>query len=138
MQAVELQQVRPDFRFARVDQQAMLWLALQRAQRHQHGVVLVVAHRGLALGRQQPDDLAGELLDAIKKNWVYNKPLDHENVKEELGDLMFYITALMMLEGLTMQEVLQSNADKLSERYKGLQYSDEAAQARADKQNEAG
>lgn len=81
---------------------------------------------------------AGELLDAIKKNWVYNKPLDHENVKEELGDLMFYITALMMLEGLTMQEVLQSNADKLSERYKGLQYSDEAAQARADKQNEAG
>ncbi len=76
---------------------------------------------------------AGELLDAIKKNWVYNKELDSENVKEELGDLMFYITALMLLQGITVYEVLEANVTKLEKRYAGLQYTDEAAQARADK-----
>lgn len=30
---------------------------------------------------------AGELLDAVKKSVVYKKPLDRENVVEELGDL---------------------------------------------------
>ena len=76
---------------------------------------------------------AGELLDAIKKNWVYNKELDSENVKEELGDLMFYITAMMLLQGITLDEVLEANVTKLEKRYAGLQYTDEAAQARADK-----
>ena len=76
---------------------------------------------------------AGELLDAVKKNWVYNKELDSENVKEELGDLMFYITAMMLLQGITLDEVLQANATKLEKRYAGLQYTDAAAQARADK-----
>ena len=76
---------------------------------------------------------AGELLDAVKKNWVYNKELDSENVKEELGDLMFYITAMMLLQGITLDEVLEANVTKLEKRYAGLQYSDEAAQTRADK-----
>ena len=38
---------------------------------------------------------AGELLDAIKKRWVYGKTLDIENVIEELGDIRFYMEALM-------------------------------------------
>ena len=32
----------------------------------------------------------GELVDAIKKAAVYNKPMDNENVLEELGDIEFY------------------------------------------------
>lgn len=76
---------------------------------------------------------AGELLDAIKKVWVYNKPLDRENVVEELGDLRFYMQAMMIYTGITEQEVLQHNADKLAKRYVGLKYSDAAAIERADK-----
>ena len=76
---------------------------------------------------------AGELLDAVKKHWVYNKPLDRENVVEELGDLRFYIQAMMNLLHISEQEVLQGNANKLSVRYKGLVYTDQAAQDRADK-----
>ena len=76
---------------------------------------------------------AGELLDAIKKEWVYNKPLDYKNVIEELGDLRFYIQAMMIHTGITEQEVLQHNADKLAKRYVGMRYSDIAAQTRADK-----
>lgn len=76
---------------------------------------------------------AGELADAIKRDKVYNKPVDLANIKEELGDLMFYIHATMNLYGIKEQEVLQLNALKLATRYAGLRYSDEAAQNRADK-----
>lgn len=76
---------------------------------------------------------AGELADAVKKEFIYGKPRDRKNILEELGDLRFYIQATMMLYGISEQEVLQENANKLSIRYKSLRYSDEAAQSRADK-----
>lgn len=76
---------------------------------------------------------AGELLDAIKKMAVYNKPLDRVNVVEELGDIEFYLEGLRSGLGITRAETLAANVDKLSVRYKGLQYSDQAAQERADK-----
>lgn len=78
---------------------------------------------------------AGELADAIKKEVIYGKPADRANIVEELGDLRFYIQATMNLYGITEQEVLQQNANKLCVRYKSLRYSDEAAQNRADKEN---
>ena len=75
---------------------------------------------------------AGELLDAIKKTWVYNKELDRANVIEELGDMRFYMQALMNELCITEEEVIQANVDKLSIRYKEG-YTDAAAIARADK-----
>lgn len=79
---------------------------------------------------------AGELLDAVKKHVLYGKPLDIENVVEELGDLKFYITGLMEKLGISEWRVEEHNRAKLGERYKSLTYSDEAAQTRADKQPE--
>ena len=76
---------------------------------------------------------AGELADAVKKEVIYGKTLDRKNIVEELGDLRFYIQAVMQIYRITEQEVLQENANKLSIRYKQLRYSDEAAQTRADK-----
>ena len=76
---------------------------------------------------------SGELLDAIKKHVVYGKELDRINVIEELGDLTFYIHAMMNLLGISEQQVLQHNACKLQARYESMSYSDEAAQARQDK-----
>lgn len=75
---------------------------------------------------------AGELVDAIKKTWIYNKPLDRENVVEELGDLNFYIMHLQNILNITDEEILSHNVNKLNERYANG-YSDQAAQARADK-----
>lgn len=80
---------------------------------------------------------SGELLDAIKKVAVYNKPEDLENLKEELGDLEFYLEGLRQELGVTREETLQGNMAKLSKRY-GANYSDAAAQARVDKQGENG
>lgn len=76
---------------------------------------------------------AGELADAIKKHVVYGKPLERENVVEELGDLRFYMQQIMNMHGISEEEVLQGNANKLSKRYPAGQYSDTAAVARLDK-----
>lgn len=76
---------------------------------------------------------AGEFADVVKKEYIYNKPRDINHVIEELGDLEFYLQAAYTHYGLTRQEVIQANATKLGKRYAGLYYSDDAAQARADK-----
>lgn len=78
---------------------------------------------------------AGELLDAIKKLWAYEKPMTEavmENIVEELGDLEFYMQLLRLKLGLQREYILEKNADKLGKRYADG-YSNAAALARADK-----
>lgn len=78
---------------------------------------------------------AGELLDAVKKSAIYNKNLDVVNVVEELGDLEFYMEGLRQSIGITREQCLNANKEKLSQRYHKLTYSNEQAQKRADKQD---
>lgn len=75
----------------------------------------------------------GELVDAIKKHVIYNKPIDLENVVEELGDIEFYLEGLRQGLGLNRDSILAHNIEKLSKRYAKGSYSNEQAQARADK-----
>lgn len=75
----------------------------------------------------------GELIDAVKKNTIYNKELDRENLIEELGDLEFYLEGIRQGAGITREETLTANKVKLGKRYDGLKYSDQSAQERADK-----
>lgn len=77
---------------------------------------------------------AGELLDAVKKGWAYNKTLDMENLIEELGDLFFYFQGMLNLLGLDVEFIKRMNQDKLSKRFPNIAYSDLHAQARLDKQ----
>jgi len=78
----------------------------------------------------------GELVDAIKKHWVYGKPIDHENVIEELGDIEFYLAAFRGVMGIARAQTIDANLWKLRDgpnaRYKNG-YTDAAAIARADK-----
>lgn len=76
---------------------------------------------------------AGELLDAVKKASIYVKDLDINNVIEELGDLEFYMEGLRAALGITREECLAANIDKLSKRYHQGSYSNAQAQQRADK-----
>ena len=76
---------------------------------------------------------AGELLDAVKKATIYNKPIDRENVIEELGDLEFYMEGLRQVMNISREEVISANMAKLGKRYRTGQYSDQQAQERADK-----
>lgn len=75
---------------------------------------------------------AGELIDALKKAWIYGKDLDHQNLIEECGDCMFYLAALLDQFGYTMSDAAEANYIKLSKRYP-QGYTDRAAQDRADK-----
>lgn len=75
---------------------------------------------------------AGELLDAIKKVWIYNKEPDWQNIAEELGDLLFYIQGMANILGGNLAELMEQNMEKLKKRYPAG-YTDAAAQARADK-----
>lgn len=75
---------------------------------------------------------AGELLDAIKKLCIYQKPLDVANVIEELGDLEFFMEGIRSAILVTREQVLQGNINKLLKRY-GEKYSNQAAHERADK-----
>ena len=76
----------------------------------------------------------GELIDAIKKHTIYGKPLDFVNVIEELGDIEFALEALRQLLSIHRDEVIAHNVEKLTTRYPEGHFSNEAAQARADKQ----
>jgi NTP pyrophosphatase (non-canonical NTP hydrolase) len=75
---------------------------------------------------------AGELLDAVKKNWVYGKPLDFDNIIEELGDLEWYMQAMRSLLDIDRDTILQANIAKLGKRYP-QGYTDAEAIERKDK-----
>ena len=60
---------------------------------------------------------AGELMDVYKKNVMYGKPIDIPNVKEEVGDIMWYIALLCHTYEFNLEDILQMNIDKLRARY---------------------
>jgi NTP pyrophosphatase (non-canonical NTP hydrolase) len=59
----------------------------------------------------------GELMDPYKKNLAYEKPIDWVNVKEEIGDLMWYVANFCNLNGFDLEEIMETNVKKLQERY---------------------
>jgi NTP pyrophosphatase (non-canonical NTP hydrolase) len=79
---------------------------------------------------------AGELLDAVKKHCVYQKPIDLNHVKEEAGDILFYLTGLLNDIDVSIEDCIKANMDKLSKRYASGKYSNDQAIARADKAEE--
>jgi NTP pyrophosphatase (non-canonical NTP hydrolase) len=79
---------------------------------------------------------AGELVDAVKKAAIYNKPLDIKTIIEEIGDLRFYEQGIMNALGITDEMVETHNRQKVAVRYANLTYSNDAAIARVDKVGE--
>ena len=79
---------------------------------------------------------SGELVDAVKKRFAYNKPLDLDNVMEELGDILFYVQGMLLAigNGYTLSALMELNTEKLTRRYPSG-YSDADAIARADKES---
>lgn len=76
---------------------------------------------------------AGELIDPVKKSMFYGKPLDVDNIREEAGDLLWYIAGpLCRALGCTLEDLAKENVNKLQKRYPG-KYTDQAAIERADK-----
>lgn len=64
---------------------------------------------------------AGETADIYKKELFHTAGKDRQEEKlSELGDVMFYLTKLIQLEGFTVAEVLAYNRKKLASRHPEL------------------
>ena len=74
--------------------------------------VLRLLHAGLGLCTE-----SGEFVDALKKHIFYGKFLDRTNLKEELGDALYYIALAADELGIDLQKILESNILKLKSRY---------------------
>lgn len=59
----------------------------------------------------------GELTDVYKKNLAYGKEIDITNVKEEIGDLMWYIAGFCKVNNFNLIEIMQTNIKKLKSRF---------------------
>ena len=60
---------------------------------------------------------AGEFQDMLKKHVFYGKPLDEVNLKEEIGDLLWYCAIALEALDTDFEAVMQTNIDKLKARY---------------------
>lgn len=76
---------------------------------------------------------ATEILDTVKKHVVYNQDLDRNKIIGLISQLDHAMAGVRRRFCFARIDVLQGNIDKLSTRYEKLQYTDEAAAARADK-----
>jgi NTP pyrophosphatase (non-canonical NTP hydrolase) len=60
---------------------------------------------------------AAEVTDQIKKELFHGHIPDREKVKDELSDVMWYMSNLSNKYGLTLKEIAVHNIDKLKRRY---------------------
>lgn len=74
---------------------------------------------------------AGEVTDMVKKEFAYGKKWDEEKMTLELGDVLFYLTALAIANGDTLERIIDSNVRKLNTRY-SQGYTDTEAVMRRD------
>ena len=88
------------------------------------GVDPRVLHAAIGLSTE-----VGELLDPIKKTIFYNKPLDVTNIKEESGDLLWYLAILYDAIGTDFETESTRVINKLKARFPE-KYTDECAEDR--------
>jgi len=60
---------------------------------------------------------AGEVADVVKKSLFYNRKLDKEKLKEEIGDLLWYIALCITGIDSSFEEIMEQNIAKLKARY---------------------
>lgn len=60
---------------------------------------------------------SGEILDALKKHKFYGRDLDIKNLKEEAGDLCWYLYQFLEGIGYTPEQCRADNIKKLEKRY---------------------
>lgn len=60
---------------------------------------------------------AGEVAGLLCREVYKSVNMPHEKWLEELGDVMWYLTAALMAKGITFQDLWNYNTKKLEERY---------------------
>lgn len=89
--------------------------------------LLRLLHAGIGMSGE-----TGEILDILKKGMAYGKEIDRTHLKEEVGDVLWYMAIMLDELGVSFEEVMLKNAEKLRKRYP-TGFSEKDAIARADK-----
>lgn len=59
----------------------------------------------------------GEVVDLLKKFFYHGHEVDSNRLKSELGDILWYVSAVASLFNINLQEIAQGNVEKLERRY---------------------
>ena len=73
---------------------------------------------------------SGEFIDHVKKYLYHGHDIDHEYVRKELGDILWYVVALMNCFDQDLIDVMEKNKEKLQNRYKSGGFSKEESRDR--------
>lgn len=60
---------------------------------------------------------SAEFSDMLKKALFYGKPIDQVNLKEEIGDLLWYAALALRALNSDFESVMERNIEKLKARY---------------------
>ena len=60
---------------------------------------------------------AGEVADIIKKAVFHGHDIPVKELKKELGDVLWYVSQLARVNGLTLENIAIANIKKLKKRY---------------------
>ena len=73
---------------------------------------------------------SAEILDHMKKLWVYDRAMDRDKVIEEMGDTIHYLMMLCIKMDVTFAGLIRNNMVKLNKRYpNGFSKADAIARA---------
>jgi len=72
----------------------------------------MLANVGLGLAGE-----SGEVCDIIKKHLLKSKELDLLHLKEELGDILWYIAEACECFGFNLSDIAKTNIEKLKKRH---------------------
>ncbi len=77
------------------------------------------AERSIRLlhGAMGLDTESGEIMDSLKRHFIYGSDLNVVNIREELGDIMWYVALICSELEIGIEDICRDNIAKLSKRY---------------------
>lgn len=87
------------------------------AMRTASGVCAATPENLLLNGVMGLNGEAGECIDMVKKHLFQGHDLNKDKLVKELGDVSWYLAISAEALGVSLEEVMQRNVDKLMERY---------------------
>lgn len=93
-----------------------------------------LAHKDVSLGYAAGLVVeAANMFDAVKKWIIYEQNTDRVKLANAMARFEWYMSAFRGANGITYDQTIQANIEKLGKRYPGFVYTNKAAQDRADK-----
>lgn len=97
------------------------------------GITRTIPEKAQGLSPVKVAIACGNVLDIVKKHVVYDQELNEGKLTAAVAELDHAMAAIRARFHWSRDDVLDHNIEKLSRRYKGLKYTDDAAKQRADK-----